>query len=147
RMAVKRCAREDVNRYARESVFTPSRPHAFTRPYLLFDPGIGLREPLFERDRRLPFQDLPEARVVGVPSADALRAVDVLPGDPDSRDRGDQVRQRVDRDQAILAEVQRLAVIASHELFEPRHAVVDIAERARLLAVPPDFDFVGSGKL
>ena len=55
-------------------------------------------------------------------------------------DIADDVGELVDRDHTVLAEVQGLGVIGAHEFVEAGDAVVDVAERARLLSVAPDFD-------
>src|SRR5262245_10388673 len=40
---------------------------------LRFDPPVGAREPLFEREVRLPAEDLAQARIVRVAAPNALR--------------------------------------------------------------------------
>ena len=59
----------------------------------------------------------------------------------DARHLRHEVRESIDRNQAVLAEIQRLVVIGSHQTEEALHAVVDVTERSRLLAVSPDLNF------
>ncbi|MCK7531980.1 MAG: hypothetical protein MZV63_13635 [Marinilabiliales bacterium] len=67
---------------------------------LLLDPGVGLGQPLAERRRRLPAQDAPDHRVVGVAAADAQRLRQVVAAlDLDAGDLLDHRQELVDRDQ------------------------------------------------
>ena len=63
----------------------------------------------------------------------------------DARDILDHVHQAVDRDEFVRAQVDRLLDLAVHDLENAFHAIVDVHEAAGLLAVAPDFDFVGTG--
>src|SRR5688572_29143914 len=112
---------------------------------LLFHPGVGPRDSVFQRHLRLPLEDLPKAGVVGVAPADALRAGHVPFLDGDAGCVGHEIGQRIDADQAVLPEVDRLRVAGFHEASDPRDAVVDVAERAGLLAVSPDLDLSVAG--
>ena len=66
--------------------------------------------------------------------------------DADARDLGNDIRKLIDRDHAVLTEVQWLGIVRSHEFVDALDAVVDVAKRARLLAVAPDLDFVIAGE-
>src|SRR5437667_6074821 len=115
------------------------------------DPLVGPAEALLEADDRLPVQHLAQERVVAVPAAHALRLAQVvLLLDLLAGDLRDDVDQLVDRDHAILAEIERLAEVRAHQSVDALHAVVDVAVRARLLAVTPHVDDVlvlGQGDL
>ena len=53
----------------------------------------------------------------------------------------------VDREHPVLAEIERLAVVGAHQAVDALDAVVDVAERAGLLAVSPDLDLGVAGQL
>src|SRR5712692_4030897 len=61
--------------------------------------------------------------------------------DADASDLGDHVGQLVNRDQAILAQVEGLAVVRLHQFVEAGHAVIDVTKRAGLLSVTPDLHY------
>src|SRR5256885_2814807 len=79
---------------------------AICRGNLLFDPFVGAAQPLFETYLRFPAEHLAQARIVGIAPAHTLRTRNVLLHDVDAGDRGDHIRELVDGDQAILAEVE-----------------------------------------
>src|SRR2546430_5999085 len=114
---------------------------------LRLDPCVGARDAVLERNLRLPAEDLAQLVVVRVAAAHTLRTGHVLLGDADAGDVGHHVGQVVDADQAILTKVDRILVPRLHEQPEALDAVVDVAERARLLAVTPHFDIVVAGQL
>src|SRR5438128_689837 len=62
-------------------------------------------------------------------------------------DVGDHVRQLIDREHAILSQVQRLMKVRLHELVNADDTVVDVTERSRLLPVSPDLDLLFAGHL
>ena len=124
-----------------------SRRRAEFLLHLLLDPAVGLADAFLERDPRLLTEHSAQPRVVGVASAHALRAGDVPLAQRDAGDLADDVGELVDRDQPILSEIQRLAVVGRHQPLDPFEAVADIAERSRLLAVAPDIDLALAGEL
>ena len=84
-----------------------------------------------------------DQRVVAVAAADALgRGEVVVPRQRDAGDPLDDVDEFVDRDQLLGADVERLPDVAGGEPQRAVHAVVDVGEAARLLAVAPDLDLV-----
>src|SRR5687767_13889542 len=115
------------------------------------DPVIGRGQSLFERNRGLPLQNFTQTSVVAVASSDALRfgeivaLADLLPGD-----LRNHVDQLVDRDHPVLAQVDRLAMIAAHQPVDTFDTVVDVTVGPRLFTVAPYFDLinvVGQGDL
>src|SRR5918999_2207280 len=111
------------------------------RRHLLLDPAVGRLEPLAERDRRLPSQHLTQPAIVGVTAANALGAVDVPQRDAVlARYVDDHPGKLVDRHHLVAAEIERLPVVRLHEPVDPLDAVIDVAERPRLLTVAPDLD-------
>ena len=52
------------------------------------------------------------------------------------------IHQFVDTNEPILPEIDRLSVIGHHEAIDAFDAVVDVAIRARLIAVAPHLDLV-----
>ena len=88
----------------------------------------------------LRLEDVAQFRVVGVATTDAFRAVNVLDRERLLGDLHDDRGQLVDADHALGAEVQRLVVIGVHQPVDALDAVVDVAERPRLLAVAPHLD-------
>src|SRR5208282_6263685 len=97
---------------------------------------------ILQGNPRRPVQDRAQFRVVGIASAHALRPGYVLAGDLDSRDVRYNFGEFVYRNHPVLTHIERVVVVRSHQLADPGETVVDIAERARLLAVAPDLDFV-----
>src|SRR5918999_3551818 len=117
------------------------RPRRPPRPHLLLDPAVGGLQPLAQRDRRLPPQHLTQPAIVGVTAAHALGAVDMPQRDAVlTRHLDDHPGQLVDRHHLLAAEVERLLVVRLHEPVDPLDAVIDVAERPRLLTVAPDLD-------
>src|SRR5258705_8685798 len=81
------------------------------RAELTLDPPVGTPHPLLERDPRLPFEHGPEAHIVAVAAADALRLRQVVP--PPQRfscSTGHDVHKVIDRDQPVRTQVERLPV-------------------------------------
>src|SRR6266545_1710579 len=76
--------------------------------HLILNPAIGPFQTVLERDRRLPTQDLPQASIVGVAPADALRTRHVLLSHANPGDRRDDIDQLINGHHAILPEVQWL---------------------------------------
>src|SRR5687767_12364765 len=105
---------------------------------LRLDPAVGARNPFFKGDLRLPPEDLAEPRVVRVAASHALRARDMPPADGESRGVGDEIGERVDADQAVLPEIQRLAIRGSHQPLKALDAIVDVAEGSGLFPIAPD---------
>src|SRR5438067_2410937 len=81
---------------ARMTTFMISRHYqlrlSYSEPHLIFYPSVGTGETVFERDRRFPTQHLSQSRIVRVASTDALRTIDVVLIDLDSRDIRHHVR-------------------------------------------------------
>src|ERR1051325_269444 len=95
------------------------------------DPVIGNVQSVFERNRRLPIQHFAQTRVVAVAASDALRLSDVVAlADLLARDLRHDVNQLIDRDHTILAEVDRLAMIAAHQAIDTFDTIVDVTVRA-----------------
>src|SRR5215216_1817645 len=80
-----------------------------------FDPCIRACEPIFERYGRLPGKYLTQSGVVGVTAAHALRAVYMAYAQVHTGSSHDYTSQFVDRDETILAEVERLRVVGPHQ--------------------------------
>src|SRR5436309_11196029 len=108
--------------------------------HLRLDPRIRARQAGLERNPRLPAQHLAQPRVVGVAPAYALRTGDVPFRERHAGRRADEVGQMIDRHEPVLAEIERVVISGRHHAREAVEAVVDVAERARLLAVAPDLD-------
>src|SRR3989441_5385169 len=115
--------------------------------HLRLDPLVGAGDALLERHLRLPSEHLAEPVVVGIASANALRPGHVAPGHRYAGHFRHHVRELVDADETVLPEVDRIAIGGLHQAFEARDAVVDVAERPRLLAVSPDLDLVHARQL
>src|SRR5688572_25094437 len=111
-----------------------------------FDPLIRARDAFFEGNLRLPAEHFAQAIVVRIASAHALRAGDVTLVYFETRRVLDEVGESVDANEAILAEVERLPAVRRHQTHQPFDAVVDVAERPRLLAVAPNFDVGGASE-
>ena len=61
-----------------------------------------------------------------------------------ARNLGDDIGQLVDSDHPVLAKIERFVVIRMHQAVPALNAIIDIAERAGLLAVAPNLDLAGS---
>ena len=57
------------------------------------------------------------------------------------RNFGNNVRQLIDGQHAILSKIKRLVIVRLHELEDTCYAVIDIAERSCLVAIPPNINF------
>src|SRR5687767_10065925 len=106
---------------------------------------------LFERNRRLPIQHFTQASVVAVAASYPLRLREVITlADFFARDLCDHVHQIVDREHPVLAQVDRLAMIAAHQPVDTFNTIVDVTVGPRLFTVAPYFDLinvVGQGDL
>ncbi len=100
------------------------------------------RIPSSRADPGFPTEDLTQPGVIGVASAHALGTRDVPFGYPNTGGVGHDVGKLVDSDHTVLSEIQRQVIVRPHQLVEPDHAIVDIAERTRLLSVAPNFYFM-----
>src|SRR5262249_31759820 len=88
-----------------------------------------------------PPELLLDERIVAAATADAPRGVEIESTlQPDSGKPLDEVDQLVDRDDLVAADVDRFDDVAPHEGQRAGHAVVDVREGPRLLAVAPDLD-------
>src|SRR5690349_12131174 len=102
------------------------------------DPAIGHRQALFQRHGGFPTQYFAQSGVVAVSAPDSLRLRHIVTlADSLARDLRDHVDELIDRDHSILAEVDRLAMLAAHQAIDSFDAVVDVAIGARLFAVAP----------
>src|SRR3989440_7581860 len=105
------------------------------------DPGIRVCEAIIEPSPWLPIQHLTQTAIIAISAPDALRLGDiVLLLEVLSRDPADEVDQLVDRHEMLRSQVDRLPVVGVHDPGQPLDAVPNVAETARLLAVPPDLD-------
>ncbi len=108
-----------------------------------YDPAIGALQPDFKRDLGLPAQNVAQACVIAVATAYALGLARVVAfADALAGDGGDEVYQLVDGHQAVAAQIERMRVIGEHKTVDALHAIIDVEERAGLVAIAPDFDFV-----
>src|SRR5205823_3203570 len=105
---------------------------------LRLDPGIRACEPLFQADLWLPAEDIAQTRIIGVAATHSHWAGHVLLDDAYAGNVGDEICELVNRDEAILTEVEWLCTIRPHQPINALEAIIDIAERTRLLTIPPD---------
>src|SRR5947208_3142529 len=102
---------------------------------LCFNPLISGHESVRKSNRRLPTQHLPQAAVITVAAADALRLAEIMDfGQSFASDGRDQVNQSVNCDQLIRTKVQWLAVIGGHEPPQPFYTIVHVHKRPCLLS-------------
>ena len=111
------------------------------------DPWIGARQALFQRDLRLPIERLSQLSIVGVAPPHPLRTRDVLLGDLGPGHFCNDVGELIDRHHAILPQVEGRVVPRAHQAEQPFQAIVDVTERAGLLAVPPDLHLSAAREL
>src|SRR6266536_2179413 len=110
---------------------------------LLADPAVGAGQAVLEAHGGLPAEHLAHAADVGVAAAHALRLGGVVAlGDALAGDAADEVDQLVDRDHAVLAEVDGVMVVGLHQPVDALDAVGHVAVGAGLLPVAPDLDLV-----
>src|SRR6266436_436912 len=106
-------------------------------------PLIGPCQALFQRDLWLPFQHFTQTGVIAVAAThtlwfrDVVTLADALAGNP-----GNDVDQFVDRDHAVLSQIDRIAMIALHQPVNTFDTIVDVAIRSGLSTVSPDFNVV-----
>src|SRR3982075_950646 len=113
------------------------------RGHLVVDPLVGLLHAVLETDGGRPTHQLLDQVVVAVAAAHALGRIELVGAlEPDAGDLLDDVDQAVDADQLVAADVQGLDDVALGQPDRAVGAVVDIHERAGLLAVAPDLDLV-----
>ena len=108
------------------------------------DPGVGGAQAVLERDRRLPAHELLDQRVVAVAAADALRSGEVVAA---ARRRCPAISETMSTRLLMLTSSLLPMLIGSTmslpvSLQGALDAVVDVHERAGLLAVAPDLDLV-----
>jgi hypothetical protein len=94
----------------------------------ILDPLVSLGEALLQIHTRSPPEHLLKSRVIRVATPNALWTVYVCLLDLDSRSIGDEVGEPVDRDESILANVQRLRIGGMSEAINAFAAVVDVTE-------------------
>merc|ERR1719454_1076727 len=107
------------------------------------DPVEGVLEALAQRGLRRPPKHLLDQRVVRVAAAHALGAGDVLDGQFATLKTEDDVGHLVHRDHLVGADVERLLVVGDHQSEDTLHAVVNVAEGARLHAIAPHLELLG----
>src|SRR5258706_8017648 len=108
---------------------------------LLRDPVVGRNNSLAQCHLRLPLQHRAQPRIVTVATAHSLRLGEIVhERDLLLRYPDHDFGKLVNADQFIRAEVERLSMIRSHDAMNALDAVVDIHERAGLLAIAPYFD-------
>src|SRR5579871_2061410 len=115
---------------------------------LVVHPLVRLLEAILKRDRRLPPQDLLDAGVVTIPTAHALRSTEIV--DTLQLDAGDvlnDVDELVDTDEPAAAQIEGVSIAALHDAERAVHAVIDIHEAPRLLAIAPDLNLMFTGHL
>src|SRR3979490_1909273 len=111
--------------------------------HLVVDPFVGLLHAVLETDGRRPVHQLLDQVVVAVAAAHALGRVELVGAlELHAGDLLDDVDQAVDADQLVAADVERLDDVALGQADRAVGAVVDIHERAGLLAIAPDLDLV-----
>src|SRR5258708_492432 len=116
--------------------------------HLVVDPLVGLLHAVLETDGGRPTHQLLDQVVVAVAPAHALGRIELVGAlEPDAGDLLDDVDQAVDADQLVAADVQGLDDVALGQPDRAVGAVVDIHERAGLLAVTPDLDLVRAREL
>src|SRR5580704_18506097 len=95
---------------------------------LFFDPTVRAAQTLFQGDDRLPAQNSTEPCVVARTAFDTLRRRGQMAlRDAVSRYRGDDRDQVVDRDHALLADVEWVPVVRLHQPANAFDAIIDIA--------------------
>src|SRR5437867_4410985 len=114
---------------------------------LVVNPGVGLPQPLGQRDARLPSKELADPCVVGIPTVDSLRRAEiVLPLELQARNLLHDVHELVDGDELARTQIDGLLDLARRDRSSALDAIVDVHERAGLLTAPPDRDFARAGE-
>ena len=127
---------------------TATRLRFSSRNHFIMNPAISAFESVAQTCGRFPVENLLDQRVVAVAAVHAFGRGEIVtafqfhPGD-----LFHDVDQLIDRDQLAAAEIERLDEIAVHDHLRSLHAIVDLHEAARLMAVAPDFDFVFARKV
>src|SRR5579859_1134715 len=112
------------------------------------DPAVGAGESIAKRSAWRPAQLFADQRIIGVATSDTLRAGNVADPDFLARDLHDHCGHAVDGYHLFRTNVHWSAECGRlHETANGLDALVDVEERARLLAVAPEFDFAATGLL
>src|SRR5688500_18446540 len=114
---------------------------------LPLDPAISPLETFAQRPAGGPADQLADHRVVGSAPANALGPRDVPDAEILPRDLDEQARQLIDGHHLLGADVHRPRGLGEDQTPDSLHALVDVEERACLLAVPPDLDLAAVRRL
>ena len=97
---------------------------------------------MLEGDGRFPAKDLSQLGVVAVSPADTLRFGQVVAlAQAFSGNLADQIHEFIDGHQPIGTQIERFAVVGTHQTDQAFDAIVHVHKRACLLTVAPDLDF------
>src|SRR5262245_6007929 len=108
---------------------------------LIEDRLISWPQPVAERRRGRPSEQLPDQGVVAVAAADALRGIATVDAAQlDSRNLFDDVHELIDRHRFIASEIERFVDVALHDAERALDTIVDVHEAPALPAVTPDLD-------
>mmetsp|Transcript_8562 Transcript_8562/g.21288 ORF Transcript_8562/g.21288 Transcript_8562/m.21288 type:complete len:419 (+) Transcript_8562:572-1828(+) len=107
---------------------------------LALDPEVGGLEAVGQSDLGGPSEHLAAQVVVGVAAADALGPRNVVDLELLVLEGHDELRHVVHGDHLLGADVEGLGEVGEHELDDAVDGVVDVAERACLLAVAPHLE-------
>src|ERR1700742_2743577 len=114
--------------------------------HLLFNPGVGFFHAFAKLDGGLPVELFENFSVVAVAAVDAFGRAEIVGAlEPDAGDLFNDVHELVDGDEFAGAEVEGLADVAFGDPPGAVGTIVDIHEGARLFAVAPDLDLIGTG--
>src|ERR1035437_4081683 len=109
--------------------------------HLSCDPLKGHGQSLLQPYGRFPTQYFTETSIVAVPTTHALRSPKVVSlRDLFASDPRHHVDQPVNRYEFIRSQIERVAVVRSHDAHKSFHTIIHIHKGACLLAIPPHFD-------
>lgn len=116
--------------------------------HFVVDPPVGDFEAVAKLGAWFPAKDFLDERIVAIATIDAFGGAEVVVAlEFDAGDIFNDIHELIDRDAFGRAEVDgivpRFAVGDHVDAFE---AIGDVHERAGLITIAPDFDFVFSGK-
>src|SRR5690242_10820314 len=105
------------------------------------DPRVSDRQPFAQQNLWFPAKNLAKPAIVAVAAAYTLRTAQVVTlGQFLAGNIRDDIHQLIDGHQFVCTEVERVAIIGSHDADQAFHAVVNVHERTGLLAIAPYFD-------
>ena len=110
---------------------------------MLVDPGVGFGHAVTEFDGWFPSKVLINEGIIAVATGDPFGSVEIIFSlQFNAGDVFHDIDQLVDGDEFAAAEVEGFDDVIFEEHDSAVEAVIDVHERAGLVTIAPDFDFM-----